>query len=34
MTEGSVLATDSIEAIKANPDVIEAYLGRGLKNKS
>jgi branched-chain amino acid transport system ATP-binding protein len=34
MAEGSVLATDSIEAIKANPDVIEAYLGRGLKNKS
>ena len=34
MAEGSVLATDSIEAIKANPDVIEAYLGRGMKNKS
>ena len=33
MAEGSVLATDSIEAIKANPDVIEAYLGRGMKNK-
>ena len=34
MAEGSVLATDSIEAIKANPDVIEAYLGHGMKNKS
>ena len=34
MAEGSVLATDSIEAIKENPDVIEAYLGRGMKNKS
>ena len=34
MAEGSVLATDSIEAIKANPDVIEAYLGRGMNNKS
>ena len=34
MAEGSVLATDSIEAIKTNPDVIEAYLGRGMKNKS
>ena len=33
MAEGSVLATDNIEAIKANPDVIEAYLGRGMKNK-
>mgnify|MGYP001161243623 CR=1 FL=1 len=34
MAEGSVLATDSIEGIKENPDVIEAYLGRGMKNKS
>ena len=34
MAEGSVIATDSIEAIKKNPDVIEAYLGRGMKNKS
>ena len=34
MAEGSVLAMDSIEAIKKNPDVIEAYLGRGMKNKS
>ena len=34
MAEGSVLATDRIEAIKANPDVIEAYLGRGMKNRS
>ena len=34
MAEGSVLAEDSIKAIKENPDVIEAYLGRGMKNKS
>ena len=34
MAEGSLLAKDSINAIKANPDVIEAYLGRGMKNKS
>ncbi len=34
MAEGSVLATDSMQAIKENPDVIEAYLGRGMKNKS
>ena len=33
MAEGSVLATD-MQAIKENPDVIEAYLGRGMKNKS
>ncbi|MBT5798387.1 MAG: ABC transporter ATP-binding protein, partial [Alphaproteobacteria bacterium] len=34
MAEGSVLATDNIEAIKSNPEVIDAYLGRGMKNKS
>jgi len=34
MSEGSVLATGSIDEIKANPDVVEAYLGRGMKNKS
>ena len=34
MAEGSVLVEDSIRAIKENPDVIEAYLGRGMKNKS
>ena len=34
MAEGSVLATDSIDAIKENPKVIEAYLGRGMRNKS
>ena len=33
MAEGSVLVEDSIKAIKENPDVIEAYLGRGMKNK-
>ena len=34
MSEGSVLAIGSIDEIKANPDVVEAYLGRGMKNKS
>ncbi len=34
MAEGSVLVEDSIKAIKENPNVIEAYLGRGMKNKS
>ena len=34
MAEGSVLVEDSIKAIKENPAVIEAYLGRGMKNKS
>ncbi len=34
MAEGSVLVEDSIKAIKENPDVIEAYLGIGMKNKS
>ena len=33
MAEGAVLAEGSIDEIKANPAVIEAYLGTGLKNK-
>ena len=33
MAEGKVLAQGSIEEIKANEQVIEAYLGTGLKNK-
>ena len=33
MAEGRVLATGTIEELKANEDVIEAYLGTGLKNK-
>ncbi|MEM8751292.1 MAG: ABC transporter ATP-binding protein [Pseudomonadota bacterium] len=33
MAEGRVLATGSAEEVKANEDVIEAYLGTGLKNK-
>lgn len=33
MAEGKELATGSIEQIKANEHVIEAYLGTGLKNK-
>ena len=33
MAEGSVLAEGTIEEVKANEDVIEAYLGTGLKNK-
>ncbi|WP_102107207.1 ABC transporter ATP-binding protein [Oceaniglobus roseus] len=33
MAEGKVLAEGSIEEIKANEQVIEAYLGTGLKNK-
>jgi len=33
MAEGRVLAEGGIEQIKANDQVIEAYLGTGLKNK-
>lgn len=33
MAEGAVLAKGSAEEIKSNEDVIEAYLGTGLKNK-
>ncbi|WP_069298944.1 ABC transporter ATP-binding protein [Neptunicoccus sediminis] len=33
MAEGTVLAEGSIDEIKANEQVIEAYLGTGLKNK-
>jgi len=33
MAEGSVLAEGTAEDVKNNEEVIEAYLGRGLKNK-
>ena len=33
MAEGSVLAQGSADEVKSNEQVIEAYLGRGLKNK-
>ena len=34
MAEGAVLAEGTVEEVKANEDVIEAYLGTGLKNKA
>jgi branched-chain amino acid transport system ATP-binding protein len=34
MAEGAVLATGTAEEVKNNEQVIEAYLGRGLKNKT
>ena len=33
MAEGKVLAEGSAEEVKSNEEVIEAYLGTGLKNK-
>ena len=33
MAEGKVLAQGSLKEIKSNENVIEAYLGTGLKNK-
>ena len=33
MAEGAVLAEGSAKEVQNNEDVIEAYLGRGLKNK-
>ena len=34
MAEGTVLAQGTAEEVKTNEEVIEAYLGRGLKNKT
>ena len=34
MAEGAGLATGSADEVRANEEVIEAYLGTGLKNKA
>jgi branched-chain amino acid transport system ATP-binding protein len=34
MAEGKVLTEGTLDQIKANDRVIEAYLGTGLKNKA
>lgn len=34
MAEGTLLATGTAEEVKSNEEVIEAYLGTGLKNRS
>lgn len=34
MAEGAVLTQGTIDEIKADDQVIEAYLGTGLKNKA
>ena len=34
MAEGAVLTQGTVDEVKANEDVIEAYLGTGLKNKT
>ena len=33
MAEGSILFQGTAEAVKANEEVIEAYLGKGLQSK-
>ena len=33
MAEGDVLASGTVEQVKTNPQVIEAYLGTGVKSK-
>ena len=33
MAEGAVLAQGTAEEVKSNEEVIEAYLGTGLKNQ-
>lgn len=33
MAQGQVLATGTVDEIKSNPEVVEAYLGTGLKNR-
>jgi branched-chain amino acid transport system ATP-binding protein len=33
MAEGDVLASGTVEQVKSNPQVIEAYLGTGVKSK-